>query len=207
MRVLATGVDLEVRQLLAPEGRLGEHAADGLLHGLLGALGEELGVRGAPQAAREARVAVGLLLLELGAGEGDLLGVDDDDEVTTVDVRGEGGLVLAAQEDRGLARQATQDDVRGVDDVPGPSDLGRLRGKSAQCTGPLLAGKDPCAVGARGADMSPCEGARHNSAQVYGWGAVDPNRPRGSREWHLTCENTLSEHPCTDLVQTECAHV
>ena len=40
---------------------------------------------------------------QLGAGQGDLVGVDDDDEVTGVDVRREGRLVLAAQQDRGLA--------------------------------------------------------------------------------------------------------
>src|SRR6476469_1963515 len=163
VRVLGTAVDLELGELLAGQRVLREHAADGLLDGLLGALGEQLGVGGRPQATREARVAVGLLLLELGAGEGDLVGVDDDDEVTTVDMRGKGGLVLAAQEDRGLAGQATEDHVRRVDDMPGASDLGRLRGEGAQSSVPLQrVGWCVCRGRPRRWRFAR-EGARHNS--------------------------------------------
>jgi hypothetical protein len=63
-------------------------------------------------------VVVGLLLDQLAAGQRDLGGVDDDDEVATVNVRREGRLVLAPQEDRGLAGQTAEDDVSGVDDEP-----------------------------------------------------------------------------------------
>jgi hypothetical protein len=62
-------------------------------------------------------VAVGQLLLALVAGQRDLLGVDDDDEVAGVDVRGEDRLVLAAEERRGLRGEPTEDDVVGVDDA------------------------------------------------------------------------------------------
>ena len=41
------------------------------------------------------------------------------DEVAAVDVRGEGRLVLAAQQVGGLDREPAEDDVGGVDDVPG----------------------------------------------------------------------------------------
>src|SRR6478735_9402114 len=138
VRVLGTAVDLELGELLAGQRVLREHAADGLLDGLLGALGEQLGVGGRPQAAREARVAVGLLLLELGAGQGNLVGVDDDDEVTGVDVRCELRLVLAPEQDSGLARETAEHDVGRVDDVPRASDLAGLRGVRAQWSLPSL---------------------------------------------------------------------
>jgi hypothetical protein len=50
------------------------------------------------QAARVARVVVGELLGQLVGGEHDLVGVDDDDVVAAVDVGGEVGAVLAAQQ-------------------------------------------------------------------------------------------------------------
>jgi hypothetical protein len=63
-------------------------------------------------------VPVGDLLLTLVAGQRDLAGVDDDDEVTGVDVRGEDRLVLAAEQGGGLRGQPAEDDVVGVDDEP-----------------------------------------------------------------------------------------
>ena len=63
----------------------------------------------ADEAARVAGVAVGHLGGLLVAGEGDLVGVHDDDEVTGVDVRGEDRLVLAAQEVGGLDGEAAED--------------------------------------------------------------------------------------------------
>ena len=74
-------------------------------------------------------MAVGLLLLRLGAGEGDLLGVDDDDEVAHVDVRGEGRLIAAAQQRGSLAGEATEHDIGGVDDMPLTRGVTRLRVK------------------------------------------------------------------------------
>ena len=115
---VGAGVDLELLQHLTAEAVLGEHAPDGLLDGLAGVLLEQLADRRGGEAARVAGVAVGQLVGRLVAGEGDLLGVDDDDEVTGVHVRGEDRLVLAAQQVRGLDGEAAQDDVGGVDDVP-----------------------------------------------------------------------------------------
>jgi hypothetical protein len=77
-------------------------------------------------------VAVGQLLLELLTRERDLVGVHDDDEVTRVDVVGEGGLVLATQERSGVRSQAAENDVSGVDDDPVTLDLAGLRGVSAR---------------------------------------------------------------------------
>ena len=83
------------------------------------------------QATRIAGVPVELLALALVAGDGDLVGVDDDDEVAGIDVRGVDRLVLPAQELRGLAGQATEHDVGRVDDVPGAGDVGRLGAEGA----------------------------------------------------------------------------
>src|SRR5690606_31147712 len=127
VRVAVAGVDLQLGQLLASQGVLRDHAADGLLDRAGRVLLKQLGVARRPQTAREARVAVGLLLLQLGAGQRHLLRVDDDDEVTGVNVGGIGRLVLAAEQDRGLGREAAQHDVRGVDNVPGAGDLAGLR--------------------------------------------------------------------------------
>ena len=79
---------------------------------------QQLRVGDGGQAARVARVAVCALLLQLGAGQGNLFSVDDDDEVAHVHVGREGGLVLAAQQDCGLAGKTTKDNVGGVNDVP-----------------------------------------------------------------------------------------
>src|SRR5262249_52134898 len=67
-------------------------------------------------------------------GQGDLVGVDDDDEVTAVDVGGERRLVLAAQQVGCRDGKAAKHHVRGVDDVPRPrgvTRLGRIGGHSA----------------------------------------------------------------------------
>jgi len=81
--------------------------------------------------ARKTLVVMSCILGTLVAGESDLAGVDDDDEVTGVDVVRERGLVLATQQRRRLHGQTTEDDVFGVDDVPLPGDVAGLGGVSA----------------------------------------------------------------------------
>ena len=84
-----------------------------------------------PEAAGVAGVPVGLLVLELGPAQRDLVRVDHDDEVTGVDVRSENGLVLAPQQHRHMAGQAAEHDVGGVDDMPLTRDVTVLRAESA----------------------------------------------------------------------------
>ena len=91
---------------------------NGLLDGALGRRGEEVTVSGRGQAAGTTGVTVGHLLVELLAGQSDLVRVDDDDVVAHVHVRGERRLVLPTEEGSGLSCQATEDDVGGVNDVP-----------------------------------------------------------------------------------------
>src|SRR5690606_12359251 len=128
VRVLRAGVDLELAQLGPTERGLGQHAAHGLLDDALRVSREQLGIALGLEATRITGVAVGDLVLTLAPGERDLVGVDDDDEVTSIDVRREGGLVLAPQQRGGLARETTEDDVGSVDDVPVALSLAGLGG-------------------------------------------------------------------------------
>jgi hypothetical protein len=63
-------------------------------------------------------VAVVDLVGELRTGELHLRGVHHDHEVAGVDVRGEGGLVLPAENVRNLRRNAPEHPRVGVDDEP-----------------------------------------------------------------------------------------
>ncbi|SKV92714.1 Uncharacterised protein [Mycobacteroides abscessus subsp. abscessus] len=128
MRVLCTGVHLQLALDLTAELVLGQHAHDRLLHRAGGELLQLLTDAALAQTARETRVTVSELVGELVAAEGDLLCIDDDDEIATIDVRCEGRLVLAAQQICCLNGKTAEHHIRGVDDVPSPGDVTRLRG-------------------------------------------------------------------------------
>src|SRR5215468_7850122 len=66
------------------------------------------------------------LVLALLAGQHDFFGVDDDDIVAIIDVRGVGRFVLAAQPHRHQACEAADHEAGGVDDDPFLLDLGGL---------------------------------------------------------------------------------
>ena len=124
--MVGAGVDLELGGLLAAEAGVGKHPLHRLLDDLLRPGGQHVGERAGLEPTGVAGVVVVDDLLRLRAGQHDLLGVDDDDEVTGVDVRGEVRLVLAAQEHRDLRSETPEHHVRGVDDVPGALDIGGL---------------------------------------------------------------------------------
>ena len=117
--VLVAGVDAQLQEHGVGEAVLGEHALDGVGDQELGATlahgGGGAAVGGADPAGVE---HVGLVLF-LGAGEADLVGVDHDDVVTGVDVGGVGGLVTAAENIGDLDGNTAQDLILGVDDIPG----------------------------------------------------------------------------------------
>src|SRR3954468_6748477 len=124
--MLGAGVDLQLRDLLAREPVLGEHP----LHGDAEHFGrpalELLAKRPAAQAARIAGVAVVPLLVELVAGDVDLLGVHDDHEVACVDVRRELRLPLAPECVGDLGREPAERLALGVDEIPLARDFSRL---------------------------------------------------------------------------------
>ena len=86
-------------------------------------------------------------LLQLVAADGDLVGVDDDDEVAAIDIGRERRLVLAAQQLGCFDGEPAEHHVRGVDDVPrtrGVTRLRRVRRHSAYLFfSGLLPGWDP----------------------------------------------------------------
>src|SRR5262249_17884443 len=86
--MLGTGVNLQLRQLLARQAVAGEHPLHGKANDLLGPALEHLAQRARLQATRITGVAVVALIGPLVARDRDLLGVDDDHEIPGVNVRG-----------------------------------------------------------------------------------------------------------------------
>ena len=82
------------------------------------------------QAAGVAGVSAVVLLLQLLAGEDGLLGVDDDDEIAAIGVRGVLGLVLAAQQGGSGGGSLTQGLARRVQNVPLADDVALVGHKS-----------------------------------------------------------------------------
>ena len=111
MRVLGTCVNVQVVDELVTKTSLRKHSADGTPDEFGGSGCEDLLGGGEALAARVTGVtdidAVGHLL----AGKTDLVGVDDDHVVAAVHMRGEAGLVLAAEHEGDAGSQATQDEV------------------------------------------------------------------------------------------------
>lgn len=129
VRVGFASIDLELAELGATEAGLRDHAPDGALDEQdWAALADN--ARGfhllATDIAGEAGVDFGSFL---GAGQDNLVRIDDDDEVTGINVGGENGLVLAAEEARGLNSDLAEDLALGVDHIPLALDFMRLGGK------------------------------------------------------------------------------
>jgi len=97
VRVLGAGVDEQLAHNLATEAVLGNHA----LHRVKDQFDRVLIQQRLPgsraQTARVSRVVIRELLRGLVGREDDLVGVHDNDVVTTVDVRGEVHAVLASK--------------------------------------------------------------------------------------------------------------
>src|SRR5258708_29014903 len=146
--MLRTGVDMQLALDLAAELVVGDHADDRLLDDPIGVLVQQLADRAALQAGGVPRVAVGQFLVLLVAAQGNLFSVEDDDEVTAVGVRGECRLVLAAQQIGCRDGKATEHHVLGVDDVPRPRGVTRLRRVGGHSAYLLFSRVDPGDPGA-----------------------------------------------------------
>ena len=121
-----TGVDLQLLDHRVAQRTLREHALDGLLQRAAGVLGLHVLELGGVDAARVARMAVVHLVLGLVAGDAELVGVDDDDEIAGVHVRGVDGLVLATQSVCHFTGDTTEHLVGGVNHKPLVHHFGRL---------------------------------------------------------------------------------
>ena len=64
-----------------------------------------------------------VLLLELFAGNDDLVRIDNDNEISAVDVGGVGRLVFAAQHCRNLTCKSAHRHIGRVHNVPFPGDI------------------------------------------------------------------------------------
>ena len=129
--MLVTDIDLELLQLVTAEAVLGEHSTDRLLNGANRVFVQQVGVADAAESTGVSRVAVGALLASFLTGENHLVRVQNNDVVAHVHVRGEGGLVLAAEQRGSVASEATKHHVSGVDYQPFALDV---RGGGTECT-------------------------------------------------------------------------
>ena len=163
VRVVRTLIDAQVAELLLAQRPARQHALDRLLDDALGelALEDRLG-RALLDAADIAGVVVIDLLVALAAGEHHLLGVDDDDIVAVVDMRGEGRLVLAAQAHGDDRREPPDDEALGVDEKPFLLDVGRLgrMGLAEHDGSAMLAGGGLLAVKTRNVNLETLEPPR-----------------------------------------------
>src|SRR3989442_2382303 len=117
-------VDLQhLLHVLPGERRLREHAPPRPLDDAVGVLREQRLERREPLGSNVAGVAEVALLLELAARELPLLGVDDDHEVTAVQVGRERGLVLAPQDLCDATGEPSERLPGGVHDVPATRDV------------------------------------------------------------------------------------
>ncbi len=129
VRVSLARINLELAELSTTEAGLGKHAPDSPLDEKDGttltnhAWGLDFF---AADVAGEAGVDLGIFL---SASQNNLVGIDDDDEVTRVDVRGENRLVLAAEEACCLNGDLAEDFALGVDHIPLALDFVWLGGK------------------------------------------------------------------------------
>ena len=110
---------MQIAHQLALQRAALQHALDGLFDDALGELAlEDLARRALLDAAGIARVAVVDLVVVLIAGEDDLVGVDDDDVVTAIDVRRVDGFVLALEARGDESGEPADDETVGVDQDP-----------------------------------------------------------------------------------------
>src|SRR5699024_7460822 len=109
----------------------GDHALNGNVHSLVGALRHQGLVLDLLQAADPARVSTVVLLLQLLAGQNSLVAVDHDHVIAAVHVGSKGNLVLATQQNSSLGSNAAEGLARGVDHIPLALDLGGFSESSA----------------------------------------------------------------------------
>src|SRR3984957_4031791 len=114
--MLGAGVDLQLAELLATEPRLRDHSPDCTPDYLFGIVCEKISVGTLRQTSGVAAVVVGELSAGLVGGHDRLGGVNDNNEVTGVDVGGEDRLVLTAQTSGHLGGHPAEHHAVGVDD-------------------------------------------------------------------------------------------
>src|SRR3954447_21378299 len=125
MRVVFSGVDLQLAELLGAESVVRQHPLDGPADDLLGPSFQQVTQGLLLEALGIAAVAAVELALELVARHRDSRGVQHDDVIPRVEARLVGWLVLALEDARDARGKAAERLVRRVDDVPASLDLAR----------------------------------------------------------------------------------
>ena len=118
MGMLSALVQVQTGHSVLAQSVLGQHALDSQLHSVVGAGFHHGASLGFLQTADPAGNAVVGLLIQLLTGQNSLVGVDDDDEVTAVNVGNEIDLVLAAQDVSSLNSGTAQGLASCIDDLP-----------------------------------------------------------------------------------------
>jgi len=116
--MLLAGENLQLGEHLTSEAILGKHTLDGVLHYEIRTAFLHLSNAQVLFATDVAAIEHVLLLFYLLAGQNDLVGIDNDDEIAGIDVRRVGWLVTTAQLISDLDGQTAQDLILGVDDDP-----------------------------------------------------------------------------------------
>ena len=131
--MFGTCVNLQLAEHRSPQRILGQHPLDSAFVNAFWSFLQKIVHRDRLDIADIARSTVVKIVGLLPAGRPHFVGVDHNDVVTGIDMRGILGFVLNAQEARNFARQPAKNLVRGVDHVPVALDLGRLGAESFHC--------------------------------------------------------------------------
>ena len=118
MRVLRTFIYIEVAEQLGTETVLRKHSLDGMLHDKGRLAVEHILGRSETLSSGVTGVTNVHFVGQLLAGKADLVGVDDDDVVTTVHVRREIRLVLATEDKSDAGSETTQHLIGRINNVP-----------------------------------------------------------------------------------------
>lgn len=118
MGMLGTGIDVQVAVQGVAQTIFRKHATDGVFKNALGMAGEHLGRCGLALTAGVAGIALVDFVGHLLASENNLLGIDNDDVVTAVDMRGVARFGLAAQDVSYTGSQTAYGLILGINEHP-----------------------------------------------------------------------------------------
>ena len=118
MLMLRAAIYAQLGEHMVAQRAGGQHATHGLFKGELGLGGHQTAIGNFLDAARIAGMIVVLFLVQLRAGQLDLVAVDNDNMIACVNMGRIGRLVLATQYRSHLAGQTAQYEAISIDHVP-----------------------------------------------------------------------------------------
>eukprot|EP00003_Mantamonas_plastica_P017311 TRINITY_DN28786_c0_g1_i1.p5 TRINITY_DN28786_c0_g1~~TRINITY_DN28786_c0_g1_i1.p5 ORF type:complete len:150 (-),score=12.56 TRINITY_DN28786_c0_g1_i1:1236-1685(-) len=128
MRMLGTSVNVQLGKNLATQRTTGHHTLNSFDDHTFRVLTIEELVHGTFfDAARITGVPVKLLVLKFTASQFDFFGIDDDDVIATIHVRGKHSFMLTTKTVGNNSSKAAKDDVFSVDHEPFALDVARCR--------------------------------------------------------------------------------